>query len=207
MLILLSHINCTHIRCVVVYAVKKTRLEVCTMGNAARTCWISPYWARISGNTHCINSCTWSNTRRKCVMCRFNSHNNTAVFTVNASGFSFVSVITRILFIVIHAFSERKHSSGNFEEHYKSTNPSEDLRFTKKLEVQDVWISDRANVNGHCSAERMRLNGNIHGVWFFSLITLILCITTEAFSEKKNSCGYFNNIFKSINASEGLYFK
>ena len=72
----------TLVRCVVVYAVKKTHLEVCTMGNAGRTCWISPYWVRISGNTHCINSCTYSNTRRKCVMCRFNSHNNTAVFTV-----------------------------------------------------------------------------------------------------------------------------
>ena len=33
----LSRIDCTHIRCVVVYAVKKTRLEVCTMSNAART--------------------------------------------------------------------------------------------------------------------------------------------------------------------------
>ena len=55
------------------------------MGNAARTCWISPYWVRISGNTHCINSCTCSNTRRKCVMCRFNSHNNTAVFTVQTA--------------------------------------------------------------------------------------------------------------------------
>ena len=81
-LIRLSPIDCTHIRCVVVYAVKKTRLEVCTMGNAARTCWISPHWARIPGNTRCINSCTCSNTRRICVKCRFNSHNNTAIFTV-----------------------------------------------------------------------------------------------------------------------------
>ena len=65
---------------------KKTWLKVCTMSNAARTCWISPHWVRISGNTRCIHSCTCSNTRRKCVMCRFNSHNNTAGFTVTVGG-------------------------------------------------------------------------------------------------------------------------
>ena len=77
-----AHWLYTHKVCCLIRGKKKTHLEVCTMGNAARTCWISRYWVRISGNTHCINSCTYSNTRRKCVMCRFNSHNNTAVFTV-----------------------------------------------------------------------------------------------------------------------------
>ena len=81
---LYTHKVCCRIR------VKKN--AVCTMNNAARTCWISPHWVRISGNTSCINSYTCSNTGRKCVMHRFNLRNITAVFTVRRSARTRVTV-------------------------------------------------------------------------------------------------------------------
>ena len=68
----------------------------------------------------------------------------------NVSGLFFISSITRILFTVIQAFSERKTYSGYFKTRNKSTNLSEDLHFTEgQLEAQDAWTSDCVNVKGY----------------------------------------------------------
>ena len=65
--------------------------------------------------------------------------------SANVSVFSFSSVMTMIPFIVIPRF--RKNSSlGYLETHNESTNSSEDLRFRERLEVQNDWSTDRANV-------------------------------------------------------------
>ena len=62
-----------------------------------------------------------------------------------------LDTIMRILFTVIHGFSERKTYSGYFRTHNKSTNPPEDLHFTEKLGVQYAWTSDGANVKDNWS--------------------------------------------------------
>ena len=75
----------------------------------------------------------------------------------------------------------------------------------------EVWIvakliSNRANLKGNWSgANEVKWHYSLK-LTFVSSIRLILCIIIEAFPERKNAWGYFKKIFKSINASEGLWF-
>ena len=53
----------------------------------------------------------------------------------------------------------------------------------------------------------MRLKAFFIDFDFFPLIRLIFYIIIETFPEINKSPGYFKKIFKSMNASEDLYFR
>ena len=61
---------------------KTTRLEVCTIGNAAKTYRKCVDSTRISNYTRYVNSFTSDDTHEKCIVGCFNSRNYTPIFTV-----------------------------------------------------------------------------------------------------------------------------